>query len=272
MVTSKGGRKDYDAIAKAKITTPAETKNKRPPRLLIYGRNKKGKTRFGMTAPNVLVVDAEHGTDQYEKQNPSVWHLDEWEEIDEVYKYLKGGRHPYKWVFLDTMTKIHNSSLNFVMRTEEERDLTRQPGFVQQRDYGKAGEMIKSMVWNFHTLPIGVIYSAQERMERGSFVEDGDEEVEEPAAAIVPDLPKGARSTLNSIVGVIGRIYTVKTEIKVREDGHVVEKMGIQRRLWLEPHAAYDTGYRSDHVLPPYIANPTVPKLLNYLSTGRAKA
>lgn len=263
--------KNYEAIAKAKITTPSAIAGKRPPRILVYGRNKKGKTRLGMTAPDVLVIDPEHGTDEYKKQDPKVWHLDEWEEVDEVYKYLKTGRHPFKWVFLDGMTKIHNSSLNFVMRTEEERDLTRQPGFVQQRDYGKAGEMIKSMVWNFHTLPMGVIYSAQERQERGSFVEDGDEEVEETAAAIVPDLPKGARSTLNSIVGVIGRIYTVKTEIRVREAGEIVEKMGIQRRLWLEPHAAFDTGYRSDFTLPPYIANPTVPKLLNYLSTGKAK-
>lgn len=263
--------KNYEAIAKAKITTPSAIAGKRPPRILVYGRNKKGKTRLGMTAPDVLVIDPEHGTDEYKKQDPKVWHLDEWEEVDEVYKYLKTGRHPFKWVFLDGMTKIHGSSLNFVMRTEEERDLTRQPGFVQQRDYGKAGEMIKSMVWNFHTLPMGVIYSAQERQERGSFVEDGDEEVEETAAAIVPDLPKGARSTLNSIVGVIGRIYTVKTEIRVREAGEIVEKMGIQRRLWLEPHAAFDTGYRSDFTLPPYIANPTVPKLLNYLSTGKAK-
>lgn len=268
MATAK---KDYDAIAKRKITTPREAKNKRPPRILVYGRNKKGKTRFGMTAPNVLVIDPEHGTDQYERQNPNVWHLDEWEEVDEVYKYLKNGRHPYEWVFLDGMTKIHNSGLNFVMKIEEERDLSRQPGFVQQRDYGKAGEMIKSMVWNYHTLPMGVIYSAQERIERNSSVDGDDDDAEEPAAAIVPDLPKGARASLNSIVGVIGRIYTVKTEIKVREEGQIVEKMGVQRRLWLEPHAAFDTGYRSDHVLPPYIPNPTVPKLLNYLSTGKAK-
>jgi hypothetical protein len=264
--------KNYEAIAKAKITTPRDMKNKRPPRILVYGRNKKGKTRFGMTAPNVLIIDPEHGTDQYEKQNPNVWHLDEWEEIDEVYKYLKLGKHPYEWVFLDGMTKIHNSGLNFVMRTEEERDLTRQPGFVQQRDYGKAGEMIKSMVWNYHTLPIGVIYSAQERMEKGSYTEDSDEEVEETPSAFVPDLPKGARASLNAIVGVIGRVYTVKTEIKKRVAGEIVEEMGIQRRLWLEPHVAYDTGYRSEYTLPPYVANPTIPKLLNLLTTGKAKA
>lgn len=271
MAVTKGSRKDYDKIAAEKITTPRESTTKRPPRFLVYGRNKKGKTRFGMTAPNVLIVDPEHGTDQYEKQNPKVWNLDEWGELDEVYKFLKGGRHDYKWVYLDGMTKIHNTGLNFVMRTEEERDLTRQPGFVQQRDYGKAGEMIKSMVWNFHTLPMGVIYSAQERMERGSFTEDSDEDMEETAAAYVPDLPKGARATLNSIVGVIGRIYTVRTEIKRRVEGEIVEEMGIQRRLWLEPHVAYDTGYRSDHVLPPYLANPTVPRLINLLNTGKVK-
>ena len=43
---------------------------------------------------------------------------------------------------------------------------------------------------------------------------------------------------------------TVKTTVKVRgKDGAKPEEREvIQRRLWLEPHVSYDTGYRSEFV------------------------
>lgn len=266
-----GKSKDYAAIAKRNITNPRAQKDKRLPRILVYGRNKKGKTRFAISAPNVLIIDPEHGTDEMMKLNPDVWHVDTWEELDDVYKFLKLGNHSYDWVCLDGMTKIHNMALRWVMNLMEERDLDRKPGLVQQRDYGRAGEMTKGLLWNFHNLPMGVIFTAQERQENPQTGEDDDEDVEEVPSAYVPDLPKGARSTLNSIVSVIGRIYTVKVDVPVRNKstGETEEVRKVQRRLWLEPHPAYDTGYRSDYELPPFIKNPTVPKLVQLMREGK---
>jgi hypothetical protein len=266
-------QKDYEAIGRQNITQPSKVKN-RLPRILVYGRNKKGKTRFCMSAGQgkILVIDPEHGTDEMTKLDPHVWHVSTWEELDDVYKFLKLGKHEYQWIALDGMTKIHNMALRWVMNMMEEADLDRKPGLVQQRDYGRAGEMTKGLLWNFHNLPYGLIVTAQERMEQPmSQGEDDDADVEEATAAYVPDLPKGARSTVNSIVSVIGRIYTVKTEIKKRDPKtkEIVEAMGIQRRLWLEPHPAYDTGYRSEFNLPPFIKNPTVPKLVQLIREGR---
>jgi hypothetical protein len=43
----------------------------------------------------------------------------------------------------------------------------------------------------------------------------------------------------------------------------------LQRRLWIAPTEAYDTGYRSDHELPNYLKNPTVPKLGTLVKTGK---
>jgi hypothetical protein len=121
---------------------------------------------------------------------------------------------------------------------------------------------------------MGVIFSAQERMVQPEFADDADADMEDAAAAYVPDLPAGARSTLNSIVGVIGRIYIVRGDFKVRDRKTkkvVLKENTLQRRLWLEPNAAYDTGYRSEYDLPPFLANPTVPKLVNLIRTGSAK-
>lgn len=248
---------DYQKIAAKKIRRPSQNAE-RLPRILIYSRNKKGKTRFCTTAGQgkILIADPENGTDAYIERDPHVWPIERWEDMDELYKFLRYGKHDYEWVAIDGLTRIANMSLKWVMHQAEEHDLSRRPGMVQLKDYGKSGEIIKSMLYNFQTLPMGVIYTAQERQANAVDSED-DEEVEDTSQVYIPDLPKGVRSAVNSIVDVIGRLYTVKLE-----DGK------IQRRLWVEPNVMYDTGYRSDFVLPPYLKNPTVPRLVKAMKEG----
>jgi AAA domain len=255
--------KNYRAIAAKKITRPS--KMIRMPKILIYGRNKKGKTTFGISAgiENTLVLDPEYGTSKMKIKDPHVWPIERWEDIEEAYQYLRLGDHPYTWAVVDGLTKMSNMALNYVMRQAEEKDLGRQPGMVQQRDYGKAGELLKAMLNNFYNLhTLGVIFTAQERMIEGVDSEE-DEDSEDVAAMYVPDLPKGARSAANSIVDVIGRIYTVKVQ-------HTDGSMKTQRRLWLSDSDKYDTGYRSEFVLPDMLKMPTVPKLVRLIDEGKA--
>lgn len=249
---------DYKAIAAAKIHKPGS----KPKRILVYGRNKKGKTTFGNSAPNTLFLDPEVGTEEL-PENASIWTIGKWEDINEAYKFLRSGQHDFEWVCVDGLTRIHNMALRYVMQQAEERDLDRQPGMVQQRDYGKAGEQMKSMLFNFHNLPLGVVYTAQERQENPGEFSEEDVDTEQAAARFVPDLPKGVRSSVNAIVNVIGRIYTVKIE-----DPKDSDKTITQRRLWIGPSDAYDTGVRSKHVLPDMIKNPTVPKLVKLMNDG----
>lgn len=257
--------KDYAAIARSKISRPSQSTRK--PRILVYARNKKGKTTFCTSAgqDDVLIVDPEEGTEGMIKRDPHVWKIDSWQELDDVYRYLKTGKHNYKWVALDGLTRIANMSLKFVMSQMEEIDLTRKPGMVQLQDYGKSGELIKGMLWNFHSLPMGIIFTAQERIvEVKDDPDSDDEDVETPSLMYVPDLPKGARGAVNSIVDMIGRLYTVRL---THPDDSTVKV--VQRRLWLSPHEAYDTGYRSDYRLPEYVKGPTVPKLMQLLREGK---
>ena len=261
-------KKDYRAIAARKIQKPGDRKRK--PQILVYARNKKGKSTFGSTAPNVLMIDPENGTDHLKKANPDAWHVTVWEDLDEVYRYLRLGDHSYEWVCVDGITRIHNMALRFVMNQQEERDLDRIPGFVQLKDYGKANELLKGMMLNFQALGVGVIYTAQERMQAVENTSEEDEEAEESEIMFVPDVSKGARSAINAMVDVIGRLYTVRTtkEVKLRGGG-TREKEVVQRRLWVGVHPRYDTGYRSDYELPDYIVDPTVPKLVELLNNGK---
>lgn len=249
--------KDYAAIAAKKIHRPADVK--RFPKLLIYSRNKKGKTTFSLSAgvERTLILDPERGTDEMRTKNPHVWPINRWEDIDDAYYYLANSEHPYQWVSVDGLTKINNMALKYVMKLQEEKSLDRIPGLVQQRDYGKSGELMKDLLTRFHSLPMGVIFTAQERMETGNESEE-DEESEEIGAIFIPDLPRGVRSAANSIVDVIGRLYVVAGDDGKRE-----------RRLWIEESVKYDTGYRSDFQLPPYVKNPTVPKMVNLIRTGK---
>lgn len=256
--------KDYKAIAAKHITQPSQSRRK--PRILVYSRNKKGKTTFCTSAGQgkILIIDPEDGTEGMIKRDPHRWRISSWQDFDDVYQYLKLGDHPYEWVGVDGLTRISNMSLRFVMALAEEMDITRKPGLVQKQDYGKAGELMKGMMWNFHNLPIGVVFTAQERiLEITDDPDSEDEDAEDVSVMYVPDLPKGVRSGINSIVDVIGRLYTVRLD-HPHKDIKVV-----QRRLWLEPHEAYDTGYRSDFTLPPYVKGPSIPKLMQLLREGK---
>ena len=252
---------DYAKIAASKIVNVGDMKD--PPRYLFYSRNKKGKTRLCQSAPRVLILDPEKGTKELPADQP-VWPINKWEDMNEAFKYAqtKEARERFDWIAVDGMTRINNMSLRYVMKAQEERDLDRIPGQVIQKDYGKAGELVKGMLFNFHNLPQGIIYTAQERVETQGEFDTEDEDLEEVQTRYVPDLPKGVRSSLNAIVDCIGRIYVVKVE---NSEGAEV----LQRRLWIAPTEAYDTGYRSDRELPNYLKNPTVPKLGRLVKTGK---
>lgn len=255
--------KDYNAIAKKRIQRPANIE--RLPKLHIYARQKKGKTTFSSSAgvEQTLFLDPEHGTDLMQSKNPHVWHIERWEDLDDAYNYIRLGDHPYKWISVDGLTKMSQMSLKYTMKLQEERSIDRIPGQVQQRDYGRAGEVMKTMLTNFHNLPYGVIFTSQERMQEVVDSEE-DEDIETEGAEFVPDLPKGVRNYVNSLVDIIGRLYVAKIE-HPRDP----EKMIAQRRLWIGESLKYDTGYRSDFSLPDMIKAPSIPKLVTLMKTGQ---
>lgn len=267
MMATPPKAKDYAAIARSKIHRPAEVTRK--PKILVYSRNKKGKTTFGISAgiDKTLVIDPEGGTDEMKSKNPHVWPIDQWQDMEDVTNYLRfdarcpncATPHDFEWVVVDGLTKISNMGLKHVMKMQEERSLDRIPGFVQKQDYGKSGELMKDMLTRFHNMPLGVVYTAQERQE-GAYDDNDDDDSDETEVAYIPDLPRGVRGVANSLVDVIGRIYVVKLDS---------EPPRAERRLYIGESVKYDTGYRSDFVLPDVVRNPTVPKLVHLMRTGK---
>lgn len=264
-------QKDYLAIAKGKVTKPSQ----RPfhPKILAYSRNKKGKSTFGISAgiAKTLVLDPEDGTDLMLEKDPYIWPISQWADMQDAYGALRTGKlspftlgvgpekEVFEYVSVDGLTRMSNMALRYIRSVAEERDLDRKPGLTKRQDYGQSGELVKQMLNNFHSLPMGVIFTAQERMITGG---TGDDDEDEDAAYFVPDLPAGVRGAVNSVVQVIARLYVVRVELK--KGGTIA-----QRRLQIGPHERYDTGYRSDFVLPDMLKNPTIPKLVELMRTGQ---
>jgi hypothetical protein len=257
---------NYLEIASKKVGRPA-THAAKQRKLLIYGRNKKGKTWLSVSAgvERTLVLDPERGTDTMVSKNPYVWPITKWEDIQEAWGALRTGElspkilglgkgtTPFDYLSVDGTTRMNNMALRYVMSQEEQRNLDRKPGFVQRSDYGKSGELMKQMLLNFHSLPMGVVYTAQERMLTAS---NGDEDSDDETSYYVADLPNAVRAAVYSVVDVIGRIYVTRVPKKGSLD-----EMVAQRRLQIGIHELYDTGCRSDFKLPDVLKNPTIPKL-----------
>lgn len=182
---------------KKKIRKPGEAAH---PKVLVFGRNGTGKTRFAATAPKVLIVDLNEEGDRSIKgrTNARVLPVRRWEDIANVYWYLKGGKHPFQSVALDTVTGLHELAMEFVLEEAEERDPTRERAMPTKKDWNRSGQLTKSIMSAFRNLPMIVIFTAQERVIRD---EDTNEILE-----IVPSLPAGARGTATDIVGIVGRM------------------------------------------------------------------
>lgn len=271
-------QKDYLKIAKAKVTRPSKNPEfAQRRRVLVYGRKKHGKTRFATSAgiEETLVIDPEGGTDTMLKLDPYVWQVRNWAEVNEAYMALRTGKlspallglgpskEPFKYVAFDGMTKIAKFANAFVRKQAEAKDLERQPGTMSQRDYGRAGELLMEFMTKVDALKMGVIYTAHERMISGN-----DDEDDAETDLRVVDLPQQVRGFLNGIVDVIGRIYVQKVNVRVGGKGGKVEERN-QRRLWIGLHPRYDTGFRSDWELPDMVKQPTYPKLINLMLTGK---
>jgi hypothetical protein len=271
---TKKGYTDRDYLAIARDNVRRARDIEMFPKFLFYARKKVGKTTLALTAgvEHTLVIDPEEGSVYKRKSNPYIWRVKRWEDMQDVYGALRTGRlspksigqgtstEPFKWVIVDGMTKINNFALHYVRQEQEERDLARHPGFVDRRDYGKSGELMKQLIANFDSLRMGVIYTAHERIKTDNYGDDDDEDSETSEVFYVPDLPDAVRNALNSLVWVIGRLYVVRVE----KDGN----KKAYRRLHVGVSDRYDTGFRSEYELPEIIKAPTIPKLVSLITEG----
>lgn len=219
-------------------------------KILVYGRNGAGKTRFAASAPKCLIIDInESGTESTIGSGADVFHAKKWEDIVYAYWFLKQGDHKYESVALDTLTQMQAMCMSHVLKEAADRDPNRDPKLPVQRDWNKITELIRPQILNFKNLPMHVIFTAQERP-----VTNEEGEVEE----IGIDMSRANRGNATGAANIIGRLY--KREVRVAgKKGKEIKKW--ETRMLVGPHDEYITKDRSN-ALGRIMRNPTVPEII----------
>ncbi len=225
-------------------------------KVLIYGPNGSGKTRFAASAPKCLIIDInEDGTRSAVGSGSDVFEVNSWQDIGQIYWLLKSGKHRYESVAIDTITMMQNLAMSFVLDEKEERDPSSEGRMPDKRSYGRSGELVKGMLLAFRNLDMNVIFLAQSRD-----VKDQDTgEVIEHAV----DLPAGSRATATACVSVLG--FMQQKEVRVSVKGK--RKKVRMDTLRLSPSDEFISLKDRTNNLGEELRRPTMPKVIKAWAT-----
>lgn len=271
------------AAATKKPTTPTRSKSnglagrikpvkdiKKNRSWVFYGRSGTGKTTLASTFPGpILLVDIkDEGTDSVsDVKGLDVLEVESTEDLEELYWMLKENPSKYKTVILDTVTQLQN------MRVEEVSDVRSLKGksagdwgTMTQKDWGLVSSWMKKTITDFRSLPLEVVFIAQDRVFNA-----GDEE-ENAAGAIDPEVgPRLSPATmahLCSAVHMIGNTFIREKVTKKKVDGKTKETRSKEYCIRLGPSSYYITKLRKpkDIALPEFLANPTYEDILEIVT------
>lgn len=224
-------------------------------RIMAYGRNGSGKTRFAATGPKPLIIDVnEKGTKSVRRyKGAEVFPARSWEDITYAYWFLKSSRHEYETVVIDTLTNMQHMCMAHVLGEAEDRDPNRPPSMPDRRAWGHLAELMKPLILNFRNLPMHVAFTAQERTI-------GEEE--EGTLEYVPDLSPGSRGVAMGAVDIIGRTYQKEVRTVKKEGERRKEIKTWESRMLVGPHDEYTTKDRTG-ALGRIIRKPTMQQIID---------
>jgi len=219
--------------------------------MCLYGRNKVGKTVFSCSSSlKTLIIDCnEKGYASVRKRpNVEVYEVTRWEDLDPIYWFLRGGKHDYQVIVIDTITMLMSIGIKWVLKDDFDRDMSRDPLTPDRRVYLKNGEIMKDAIIKFRNLPYHIIFNAQEKTTTDED-EEGNTLIETH-----PELSPAPRSVLLSATNIVGRIYVSEVEIK--------GKKVMERRILLGSRPKYVSGNRFEE-LRPIERNPTLQSFID---------
>jgi hypothetical protein len=251
------GTKKQSAIAQVKKRIVSVKDAEPYVKVCLFGKNGKGKTRTGATAPDCILLDCnEKGTKSIRNYpNVEVFHAKNWEDVVWFYWYLRSGEHEHKSFMVDTVTGMQALCMTQVLKESEDRDPAKDPKMASMRDYGKVNQLMKDMMLWMRNLPMHVVFIAQER----TFDNDETGETER-----VPDLSPGSRATLTACVDFIGHIRSKEVRAVNKRTKKEVKKW--RTIMLIGPHETYLTKDRSG-VLPRFMVDPSIPAIIEAANT-----
>lgn len=159
---------------------------------LVYGTSGTGKTTFGSTAPKVLFASSEDGLLSVAEKGVEYAQIKSYKDLIDLLAFLIKGGHGYETIVIDSITEI-----NEIIKEEIE---TRTKRLMQLQDWGEVQKKIKNTFRSFKSLPMHVLFIAQEKV-----IHDEDK-----IEKIVPGLNGKAATTIAYDVDIVGYLMIDK--------------------------------------------------------------
>src|SRR5660397_226942 len=126
-------------------------------KVVVYGPPGAGKTTFGATFPDALILSAESGLLSIRDKDIDTWTIDKWEDLEEAFGFLRRGEHEYKTVVLDSLTEVQKKLNEHIIRKfpGKRRDYE---DLMSMSDWGYSIDRLRKMCRAFRDLPMNVIF------------------------------------------------------------------------------------------------------------------
>lgn len=237
-----------------------------PARILVYSRNKIGKTWFGGSSsrPTLLIDCRDRGVETIAlRKNVQVYPIDYYGEVEDLFWLIKTGKmkKPPEIIVFDNMTMLASICMKGLLGDLGRTQATK-PLAPQWDQWNAVTQMLNNVVFEWSELPQTIVFLAQEQVKVVSNPEGTEAENNQQIEEIGPSLSPAARSTLMGAVGTIGRLYVKEVPSKDDET-----KMVQERRLLLTPRAPFIAGTRIQGA-PRIMRNPTIDKILALRERG----
>jgi hypothetical protein len=137
----------------------------KPPRIIIYGTNKIGKTTFACAAPKPVLIQTEEGSDEFDVAR---WPLAiEWNDVMEGLKWLYTNDHPFKTVVLDSLDWCEKLVHIQVAKDQGKPSIT-DIGYAKGYDYalGYFDQLLKGLTALRNKKGMAVILIAHSQIKR----------------------------------------------------------------------------------------------------------
>jgi hypothetical protein len=193
--------------------------------VLLWGKNKYGKSTFASQADGALFLSTESGLNHLDVfQAP----ISTWDEMLQACAEISAGNHPFKTIIIDTVDNAFRMCCEHVCKKhkiEHESDL----------GYGKGYALINNEFYRvlnkLALLPYGLFLISHSQ-------EKEFETARGKVMRTVPTLPEKARKL---VLGMVDLILYCDLEVTTDASGQQV----IRRVVRTKPNAAYDAGDRT---------------------------
>jgi len=266
----KSDSKRIKRLARIEANIVAASEIKRHLNMLVWGRQKSGKTALIASGPKPIILACEDGTETVRDfPNVQVFPVDKktgiyitarWKHAADFLYYLRYADHDRETVGVDTTTSLLRMAVRYINKDEEIRDDFRAKGTTDQRTWGRVGSLLNEFMEDLAAVcterGMHLIWTAQERAL-------GEEQAVKAGSYFVPDLTPSVRSTILAQPGIIARTVIEEDMEGEIEDTKLKYGMVFKHAEW--PVGVRESILKGSKPFPAQAFKVTVPKLVRRL-------